>query len=106
MSQNCYRRSTCRVCDSPDLDLALQLKSMPIADGFVPAALKDQPQECFPLDLFLCRRCGHAQLLDIVSPDLLYRSYLYTTSTSLGLDDHYKQYAAELVALAKPPADG
>jgi len=106
MSQNCYRRSTCRLCDSPDLDLALQLKAMPIADGFVPAELKDQPQESFPLDLFLCRNCGHAQLLDVVNPDLLYRSYLYTTSTSLGLDKHYQQYAAELVALAMPPANG
>lgn len=106
MSQNCYRRTTCRLCDSSALDLALQLRAMPIADGFVPAELKGQPQESFPLDLFLCRSCGHAQLLDVVSPDLLYRSYLYTTSTSLGLDQHYRQYAAELVALACPPANG
>ncbi len=106
MSQNCYRRTTCRLCDSSALDLALQLRAMPIADGFVPAELKGQPQENFPLDLFLCQSCGHAQLLDVVNPDLLYRSYLYTTSTSLGLDQHYRQYAAELVALARPPANG
>lgn len=79
---------------------------MPIADGFVPAELKDVPQECFPLDLFLCRNCGHAQLLDVVDPEILYRSYIYTTSTSLGLDQHYKQYAADMVAVARPPANG
>lgn len=106
MSQNCIRRTTCRLCDSAELDLALQLQPMPIADGFVPAALKDEPQESFPLDVFLCRSCGHAQLLDVVDPEILYRNYLYTTSTSLGLDQHYKQYAADLVAVAKPPPGG
>ncbi|MBI5799770.1 MAG: class I SAM-dependent methyltransferase [Verrucomicrobia bacterium] len=106
MSKSCFRRTTCRLCESAELDLALQLQPMPIADGFVPAALKDEPQESFPLDLFLCRACGHAQLLDVVDPEILYRSYLYTTSTSLGLDQHYKQYAADLVAVAKPPPGG
>lgn len=106
MSQHCFRRSTCRLCDSAKLDLALQLKPMPIADGFVPAELKDVPQEHFPLDLFLCQQCGHAQLLDVVDPEILYRSYIYTTSTSLGLDQHYKQYAADLVTAAQPPTGG
>ncbi|MEN9575948.1 MAG: hypothetical protein RL514_3803 [Verrucomicrobiota bacterium] len=106
MSQSCFRRTTCRLCDSPQLDLALQLKPTPVADGFVSAALKDTPQEHFPLDLFLCRDCGHAQLLDVVDPETLYGNYLYTTSTSLGLDRHYQQYAADIVAVAKPPANG
>ena len=91
MSKSCFRRTTCRLCGSSELDLALQLRPMPIADGFVPAELKDVPQESFPLDLFLCRHCGHAQLLDVVDPEILYRNYIYTTSTSLGLDQHYKQ---------------
>lgn len=106
MSQSCFRRTTCRLCGSSELDLALQLRPMPIADGFVPAELKNVPQESFPLDLFLCRHCGHAQLLDVVDPEILYRNYIYTTSTSLGLDQHYQQYAADLVAAAKPPANG
>lgn len=106
MSKHCFRRTTCRLCDSSELDLALQLRPMPIADGFVPVELKDVPQESFPLDLFLCRNCGHAQLLDVVDPEILYRSYLYTTSTSLGLDKHYKQYAADIVAAAKPASNG
>ena len=106
MSKSCFRRTTCRLCDSLELDLALQLRAMPIADGFVPAELKDVPQEHFPLDLFLCRNCGHAQLLDVVDPEILYRNYIYTTSTSLGLDQHYLQYAADLVAVAQPPPNG
>ena len=106
MSKYCFRRTTCRLCDSAELDLALQLRPMPIADGFVPVELKDVPQESFPLELFLCRNCGHAQLLDVVDPEILYRSYLYTTSTSLGLDKHYKQYAADIVAAARPASNG
>ena len=40
-----------------------------------------------------------------MNPDLLFRSYLYTTSTSLGLVEHFQMYADELLRRVDTPAN-
>ena len=92
-----YRREDCRLCQSRDLELVLALAPTPIADDYVSAERLHEPQEYFPLDLFLCRACGHTQLLDVVNPDILFRNYTYKTAVSLGLVDHFRKLAARLV---------
>ena len=37
-----------------------------------------------------------AQLLDVVNPDILFGHYVYTTSVSLGLTEHFERYAAAM----------
>ena len=49
------------------------------------------------MDLYMCRKCGHHQLLDIVKPDLLYGSYIYTSSSSPDLKLHFKNYGEYLI---------
>jgi SAM-dependent methyltransferase len=51
-----------------------------------------------PLDLFLCRACGHVQLLDVVDPFRLFARYVYKSATSPGLDDHFRRYADDVVS--------
>src|ERR1700676_408041 len=94
---SCLRRTTCRLCGGKNLDLALKLAPTPVADAFWPKERLKEPQESFPLELFLCRDCHHAHLLDVVDPDILYRDYLYVTLTSLGLQEHFDAYAASVV---------
>jgi len=98
------RRNTCRLCGGHDQELAVHLEPMPSGDAYVPAGHLDQPQETYPLDLYLCHSCGHAQLLDVVDPEILYRNYLYTTSISLGLAEHFHRYADEVLSRVNPPA--
>lgn len=97
MTQNVRRRDTCRLCGSTNLELAVPLKPSPIADAYIPASKLGQPQELYPLDLYLCRDCGHVQNLDVVNPELLFRDYLFTTGSSAGLVAHFRQYAADVV---------
>jgi SAM-dependent methyltransferase len=75
----------------------LQLAPTPIADDYVPADRVDEVQEVYPLDLYLCRSCGHVQLLDVVDPEALFGEYVYVTSVSLGLVEHFRRYADELI---------
>ena len=91
------RRSTCKLCNGSDFKLVLPMRSSPIADAFVPKKLKEHHQELIPLDLYQCQSCGHAQNIDVVHPDLLFREYMFTTASSPGLVRHYQEYAQDIV---------
>jgi len=82
----------------------MSLGATPPANEFVTAAQRGKPQERFPLDVHLCGRCGHVQLLEIVDPEILFRNYVYVSSTSSVFVDHFRRYAEELRRLTGMPA--
>lgn len=102
MSDLVYRRSDCRLCHSTDLVVALHLTPTPPADAYVPPERADVVQKCFPVDMYLCRDCGFVQLLDVVRPEAIYGDYLYETSSSLGLVEHFDGYAEEVLTRIEP----
>ena len=81
----------------------LGLCPAPPVDAYVPADRLGKTQKAFPLDLFLCLACGHAQLLDVVPPDLLFGDYIYVTTSSPGLVEHFKKYTAVVLERFTPP---
>ncbi|MBV8600665.1 MAG: methyltransferase domain-containing protein [Candidatus Eremiobacteraeota bacterium] len=96
------------MCASGALELRVPLAPIPIAtpNFSVPAGLRDRPEFRIgvPLDLYQCAQCGHVQVGVIGNPDYQYRDYVYTTSVSLGLAEHFASYAREtLDRLAVPP---
>lgn len=97
MAELVHRRLDCRGCASGDLDLVFSLKPSPIGDAFVTAERVAEPQPSYPIDLYMCRCCGLAQLLDVVDPSVLYGDYIYVTASSLGLADHFDEYAAGVI---------
>jgi len=103
MNELIYRRDTCRLCGSRNLELVLKLKPSPIGDAYVPAEKLHIVQKSYPVDLFLCDECGHAQLIDVIDPKILYTDYIYLTSSSLGLVEHFKKYAEEALNEINPP---
>lgn len=92
------RRDRCRLCGSRHLELVLPIAASPIADAYVPRERLGESQDAYPLDLYLCGACGHVQNIDVVDPEILFRDYLYVTSSSLGLVEHYRRYADDFVA--------
>lgn len=97
MSAPCVRRTTCRLCHSPNLELVLSLTPTPPANAFITAADLDKSEERFPLDVFFCNDCAHVQLLDIVDPSVLFKNYVYVSGTSPVFVNHFKNYAAEMI---------
>lgn len=83
----------CRLCESSRLKRILPLRPTPIGDMYLPADHIHGKLELLPLDLNLCSECGHAQLSSLVDPGDIYSNYLYTTSISLGLKAHFRDYA-------------
>lgn len=97
MNSRITRRTTCRLCNGSSLDLAVSIKPSPIADAYVTASSLGEEQELYPLDLYFCRDCGHVQNVDIVDPEVLFREYRFTTTSSLNLKKHFDQYADDIV---------
>lgn len=99
-----HHRDTCRLCGSRALTLVVPLPATPVADAYVTAAQKDQPQDCYPLDLYQCGGCGHVQLCDIVDPEVIFRNYSYFSGRSPGLVRHFQEYANDLLQRTAPAA--
>jgi SAM-dependent methyltransferase len=84
------------MCDSARLEVVMRCEPTPCGDHYVPHSRLDEPQPRYPMDVVLCLDCALVQLPDVVNPELLYREYIYNTSISLGLSEHFDRYAARL----------
>ena len=98
MSDKFVLRTTCRMCDSADLELALPLVPLPIGDRYVPPAQKGETVETFPMDVHICKRCGHLQNSGFIKPEFIYKHYLSRPATTNPvLSGAYKEYADYLL---------
>jgi SAM-dependent methyltransferase len=109
MSKYFRTRRTCRLCGSSAVEVAIPLQPIPAATPnmdlqAVAQRHADVAQISVPMDLYLCRDCGHLQILDVIDPDIQYTNFKYTTSISLGLPEHFRKLADELITAtsAKP----
>jgi SAM-dependent methyltransferase len=96
MPSGLKRRKHCRLCEGGNLQLVLPIAASPIGDAYVTADKLHEEQALYPLDLYLCMDCAHVQNLDVVDPEILFRDYIYVTSSSLGLVEHYRRYSDEV----------
>jgi hypothetical protein len=92
------KRDTCRLCHSNRQELVVPMAGMPIGtpNFEVPDAGVDDPvfRTAVPLE---CRDCGDLHILHVGNPEIQYRHYVYTTSISLGLREHFATYADDVI---------
>jgi len=87
--------TACRVCQSFGIDPILDFGAMPLANRYL---VDPSEQEMFaPLAVVLCSNCGCVQLAHTVDPKILFEDYLYTSSTSGSLTQHFEMYARDTV---------
>lgn len=99
------RRTTCRCCNSSNIELVFVLNPTPIGDAYITVNKLNIKQDSYPLDLFMCNECGLAQILDIIDPDVLYGEYIYVTGSSYGLAEHFKNYAQGVIKKTALPVN-
>ena len=63
----------CRICNSGDLQVYIDLGFTPAADSLVHERGLQQPEVHYPLEVCLCNDCGMSQLKYTVPPDILYQ---------------------------------
>lgn len=95
-------KTTCRVCGSKQIELALSLGSTPLANSYPTTEELLNPVEYYPLDLYQCKVCDNVQLGCVVDPKKLFNTYLYTSSTSPVFVKHFVDFAEEYVKAFKP----
>jgi SAM-dependent methyltransferase len=89
-------RSKCGICNSIDLISILNLGEQPPANSLIEDLSFISQEVKFPLRLGFCKNCCFVQLLDIVNKEFLFKHYLYMTSASKPIVEHFKKYADEI----------
>ncbi len=87
------RRTNCRLCNSPHVELVVPLKPTPVAEKYVTKDELNQEQAVYPLDLYMCQDCGHVQLLDVVDARFLYDKFTYKSAGTKPLVQHFGEVA-------------
>lgn len=88
----------CRSCGSTALEPILSLGETPLADGLVDPATGNGAEPRYPLDVAFCANCSLVQLLETVSPQVLFdENYPYFSSFSEELLAHARDNALRLI---------
>lgn len=85
----------CRFCSAKNIFKFLELGTMALANSFLTAdELKSATEPKYPLDVYFCDQCGLVQIGHVVSPDALFKDYIYFSATS-DLVHKHAAYLAE-----------
>lgn len=93
MPEKFRRDDTCRVCGADDWIEVISFGSLPLANGFIDPAEADAPEDTYPLEVIVCRRCTLMTLRHVVDPAALFRTYVYVSSDSEQIRTHMGRIA-------------
>nr|QVQ68803.1 mmyC [uncultured bacterium] len=83
--------TTCRVCGEQDWQPVLSFGDLPLADSFLKPSDSYDDEPRYPLGVVCCRSCRLMSLTHVVDPEVLYRTYPYTTSDSEMMTKHMQR---------------
>ncbi len=94
-------RENCRLCGGRNIELVVKLDPVPLAEKYtLPGEKADK--EVYPLDVYMCRDCGHVQLLDVIDSDTLWDDYTYHSGQTKGIVEHFEEIAHDVINRYRP----
>jgi hypothetical protein len=102
MSVSVMRRDTCRLCDSGDVKLVVNLNPIPLAEKYTSSPEEAQNAPKYPIDLYMCRACSHVQLLDVINSKDLWSDYTYHSGQTQGIVKHFQEVSTQIISEFKP----
>jgi len=106
VKDNFTHRTTCRVCGSEKLHKFLSLGPTPLANSFLRENQLEEVEPYYPLDVYFCSNCYLVQLLDVVSPEVLFKEYAYVTGASKPMQAHFTGLVEDVIQNFKISEDG
>jgi SAM-dependent methyltransferase len=91
------RLTSCRSCDSTDLEIVLSLGRTPLANSLLTAEQLSHPEPHYPLELAFCHECTLVQLTETVPAAELFGDYPYFSSYSTTMLQHAQRLVEELI---------
>ena len=101
MATQVVHRDNCRLCLSKNVEIVVHLQPIPLAEKYTLPDEKDDNKR-YPIDLYMCRDCGHVQLLDVIDSDTLWDDYTYHSGQTKGIVDHFKEVASNVISKHHP----
>lgn len=96
-------RSTCRLCESPRVELVVDLEPIPLSEAYTTDRALARTAPRYPVDVFMCAECGHVQQLDVIDSTNLWDSYSYFSGNAKGMPEHFEEVAREALSEHCPP---
>jgi SAM-dependent methyltransferase len=92
----------CRVCDSTDLELAIDLGDQPWCNNFLKAEEVGR-EPVYPLRVVYCHQCSTAQLDYTVRKQIMFGDHTYLSGVTRSLSEHFRSVAGEVNDRLGPP---
>lgn len=89
-------KKVCAFCDSRDLDLIIDFGKVALAGAFLKQNEFEREVK-YSQKLKYCKNCFAMQIVDVVSPDILFQDYFYFSSSIRTLQAHFQTYAEEMI---------
>jgi len=92
------KHSTCRMCNSENLTMTLDLGDHPLVNSLIHETELNSVDPVYPIKIYRCDDCSLVQIKDVVDADEIYKNvdYLYFSSDMPGLSQYFGDYAQEL----------
>ena len=104
MTASVFHRTSCRLCDSKDVELVIKLEPIPLSENYTSDSETGKNADRYPVDVYMCAMCGHVHQLDVVDSKSLWENYTYFSGEAKGMPEHFRQVAAKVMDVYKPPA--
>jgi hypothetical protein len=97
----CTTIDKCRISDSPDLSVFLDLGSQPLANALLHST--DEREDVYPLRLGFCPDSSLVQLMETVDKEKLFRNYVWVSGTAATTREYAELFCQRAVtALGHP----
>lgn len=104
MKASVFHRTTCRLCDSKNVELVIKLEPIPLSENYTADSETGKKAERYPVDVYMCESCGHVHQLDVIDSKSLWENYTYFSGEAKGMPEHFRQVATEVRKTYQPPA--
>ena len=85
----------CRSCENTKLKRVVSLGNQPLANNLLKN--KNEKEDLYPLEMNYCPNCHNCQLSVVVNPKKMFSNYLYVSSTTKTLRQHFKNAAKQYI---------